>query len=138
MTAVFGTPKAWFFNKKSQKKFRIELLGLLLAITALIETGSMAGILEKLKWESIMKRRRDSRLIILYKGLKGAQHSSRRSYPPQLGAVETIARWLLRTPLQELIFIRAHSSLKQWDSSALPDSIITSVEGAEDGVRARD
>ena len=72
MTAVFGTPKAWFFNKKSQKKFRIELLGLLLAITALIETGSMAGILEKLKWESIMKRRRDSRLIILYKGLKGA------------------------------------------------------------------
>ena len=36
------------------------------------ETGSMTGILEKLKWESLKKRRRDSRLIFLYKGLKGA------------------------------------------------------------------
>ena len=34
MTAVLGTPKVWFFNKKL-KKFRIGLLGLLLAITAL-------------------------------------------------------------------------------------------------------
>ena len=31
MAAVSGIPKAWFFNKKS-KKFRIGLLGLLLAI----------------------------------------------------------------------------------------------------------
>ena len=36
------------------------------------EAGSMAGILEQLKWESLKKRRRDSRIIILYKGLKGA------------------------------------------------------------------
>ena len=36
------------------------------------ETGSLTGILEKLKWESLKKRRRDSRLILLYKGLKGA------------------------------------------------------------------
>ena len=35
------------------------------------ETGSMAGIFEHLKWESLKKRRRDSRLILLYKGLKG-------------------------------------------------------------------
>ena len=34
------------------------------------ETGSMTGILEHLKWESLKKRRRDSRLL-LYKGLKG-------------------------------------------------------------------
>ena len=31
------------------------------------ETGSMIGILEKLKWECLKKRRRDSRLIILFK-----------------------------------------------------------------------
>ena len=31
----------------------------------------MTGILEHLKWESLKKRRRDSRLILLYKGLKG-------------------------------------------------------------------
>ena len=35
------------------------------------ETGSMTGILEHLKWESLKKRRRDSRLILFYKGLKG-------------------------------------------------------------------
>ena len=35
------------------------------------ETGSMTGILGKLKWESLKKRRKDNRLILLYKGLKG-------------------------------------------------------------------
>ena len=37
------------------------------------ETGSMTGILEELKWESLthQKRRKDNRLIFLYKGLKG-------------------------------------------------------------------
>ena len=35
------------------------------------ETGSMTGILKQLKWESL-KKRKDSRLIMLYKGLKGA------------------------------------------------------------------
>ena len=31
----------------------------------------MTGILGKLKWESLKKRRKDNRLILLYKGLKG-------------------------------------------------------------------
>ena len=35
------------------------------------ETGSMTDILEQLKWESLKKRRKDNRLILLYKGLKG-------------------------------------------------------------------
>ena len=35
------------------------------------ETVSMTSILEQLKWESL-KKRRDSTIIILYKGLKGA------------------------------------------------------------------
>ena len=34
------------------------------------ETGSMTGILEHLKWESLKKRRRDRGLILLYNGLK--------------------------------------------------------------------
>ena len=33
------------------------------------ETGSMTGILEELKWETLQKRRKDNRLILLYKGL---------------------------------------------------------------------
>ena len=35
------------------------------------ETGSMTGILGQLKWESPKKRRKDNRLILLYKDLKG-------------------------------------------------------------------
>ena len=35
------------------------------------ETGSMTGIHGQLKWESLKKRRKDNRLILLYKGLKG-------------------------------------------------------------------
>ena len=35
------------------------------------ETGSMTGILGQLKWESLKKRRKDNRLILLYTGLKG-------------------------------------------------------------------
>ena len=35
------------------------------------ETGSMTDILVQLKWESLKKRRKDNRLILLYKGLKG-------------------------------------------------------------------
>ena len=35
------------------------------------ETGSMTGILGQLKWESLKKRRKDNKLILLYKGLKG-------------------------------------------------------------------
>ena len=31
------------------------------------ETGSMTGILGQLKWESLKKRRKDNRLILLYK-----------------------------------------------------------------------
>ena len=35
------------------------------------ETGSMTGIPGHLKWESLKKRIKDNRLILLYKGLKG-------------------------------------------------------------------
>ena len=34
------------------------------------EKGSMTDILKKLKWESLQKRRKDKRIILLYKGLK--------------------------------------------------------------------
>ena len=34
------------------------------------ETGSLTGILVQLKWESVKKRRKDNRFILLYKCLK--------------------------------------------------------------------
>ena len=36
------------------------------------EIGSVTGFIEQLMWESLKKRRKDSRLIFLYKGLQGA------------------------------------------------------------------
>ena len=35
------------------------------------ETGSMTRILGQLKWESLKKRKKDNRVILLYIGLKG-------------------------------------------------------------------
>ena len=35
------------------------------------ETGSMTDILGQLRWESLKKRRKDNKLILLYIGLKG-------------------------------------------------------------------
>ena len=39
--------------------------------TFVYETGSMTGILGQWKWESLKKRKKDNRLILLYKSLKG-------------------------------------------------------------------
>ena len=36
-----------------------------------LEEGSMTGILAELKWETLKIRRKDNRLILLYKGLNG-------------------------------------------------------------------
>ena len=37
----------------------------------LFKTGSMTSILEQLGWESLHKRRKDGKFILLIKGLKG-------------------------------------------------------------------
>ena len=57
------------------------------------ETGSMTGILGQLKWESLKKRRKDNRLILLYKGLVG---------------ISTL--WHFRLPLPIQMFIKVASS----------------------------
>ena len=66
------------------------------------ETGSMTGILEKLKCESLKKRRRDSRLILLYKSLKGAASNPTDDLIPQIRH----SRNHYSFPLQELPFTR--------------------------------
>ena len=68
MVVQFAAPKA-YFCKMNLKRFRKARF-----VTGNYidyETGSMTGILKQLKWESLKKRRKDSRLIMLYKGLKG-------------------------------------------------------------------
>ena len=57
------------------------------------ETGSMTGILEQLKWESLKKRRRDSRIIMLYKGLKGADSIPTNDFVPPISISEITTLW---------------------------------------------
>ena len=52
------------------------------------ETGSMTGILGQLKWESLKKRRKDNRLILLYKGLKVKPMYQQITLSPKLGMLE--------------------------------------------------
>ena len=73
------------------------------------ETRSMTGILEQLKWESLKKRRRDRRIIMLYKGLKGAASIPTSDLVPQLGMSEITILWHFKPPLLILTFTSAAS-----------------------------
>ena len=68
-------------------------------------SGSMTGIPEHLKWESLKKGRRDGRLILLYKGLEGKASIPTDDLIPWLGAAGMIILWHIRFSLLTLIFI---------------------------------
>ena len=70
------------------------------------ETGSMTGILGQLKWE----RRKDNRLILLYKGLKGKASIPTDDLIPKLDVVEISTLWHFRLPLLIQMFIKVASS----------------------------
>ena len=110
------------------------------------ETGSMTGILENLKWESLTKMRRDSKLILLYKGLKGAACIPKDDLFPPIRRSRNHHSLTFQTPATRTDIYKGSffpQTIRDWN--ALPDPIITSAEGAEDGVarftslvRARD
>ena len=68
------------------------------------ETGNMTGILEHLKWESLKKRRRDSRLILLYKGLKGKASIPTDDLIPLVRRCRNDHSMAYQVPLLTLIF----------------------------------
>ena len=76
------------------------------------ETGSMTGILEQLKWESLKKGRRDSRIIIFTKVWRVQPVYLRMTLSPQLGMSEIITLWHFKPHLLVLTFSSAVSSPK--------------------------
>ena len=96
------------------------------------ETGSMTGILGQLKWESRKKRRKDKRLILLYKGLKGKVIvptddlilKSRRCRNQHSMAFQTP---IANTDVYQGSFFP--QTIRDWN--ALPDSLISSAEDTE-------
>ena len=98
------------------------------------ETGSMTGILGQIKWESLMKRRKDNRLILLYKGLKGkATVPTDDLLPKTRHCINRHSMALQNTDVYKGSFF--HRTIRDWN--ALPDSLIASAEDAEDCVAKR-
>ena len=106
----------------------------------------MTGILEHLKWESLKKRRRDSRLILLYKGLKCKANIPTDDLIPLVRRCKNDHSTAYQVPIANADIYKCSffpQTIRDWN--ALPDSLTSSAEGAEDGVakftslvRARD
>ena len=56
----------------------------------------MTDILKKLKWESLQKRRKDNRIILLYEGLKGEQKYPRMTLSQKIGVLGINTPWNFR------------------------------------------
>ena len=99
------------------------------------ETGSMTSILEQLGWGSLQKIRKGSKLILLFKGLKGRasipcdnlQPLNRHSRNQHSMAFHVS---YARTDIYKYSFFPA--TIRDWN--AFPSSIISSAESSEDAV----
>ena len=110
------------------------------------ETGSMTGILGQLKWESLKKRRKNNRLIFLYKGLTVKTSVPTDDIIPKTRCARTQHSMAFQTPIANTDVCKGSffpQTIRDWN--ALPDSLISSAEDAEDCVakftsvvRARD
>ena len=110
------------------------------------ETGSMTGILGQLKWESLKKRRKDNRLILLYKGLKGKASIPTKDLIPKTRCGRNQHSKAFQTPIANTDVYKCSffpQTIRDWN--VLLDSLISSAEVAEDSVakftslvRARD
>ena len=110
------------------------------------ETGSMTGILGQLKQESLKKRRKDNKLILLYKGLKGKASIPTDDLIPKTRRGRNQQSMAFQTPFANADVYKGSffpKTIRDWN--ALPDSLISSAEDAEECVakftslvRARD
>ena len=74
------------------------------------ETGSMTGILGQLKWESLKKRRKDNRLLLLYKSLKGKASIPTDDLIPKTRCRRNQHSMAFQTPIANTDFIKVASS----------------------------
>ena len=88
------------------------------------ETGSMTGILGQLKWESLKKRRKDNRLILLYKGLKGKASVPTDDLIPKTRRCRNQQSMAFQTPIANTDVYKGSffpQTIRDWN--ALPDSL---------------
>ena len=110
------------------------------------ETGSMTGILGQLKWETLKKRRKDNRLILLYKGLKGKARIPTDDLIPKArrGRNQHSLAFQIPSASKDVFkYSFLTQTIRDWND--LPESLISSSELSDDSVskfpslmRARD
>ena len=106
----------------------------------------MTGLLKQLKWESLKKRRKDSRLIMLYKGLKGAASIPTNDLVPPIRRTRNHHSLAFQIPMVATdIYKSSFFPQTIRDLNLLTDSLISASECAVDSVteftslvRARD
>ena len=99
------------------------------------ETWSMTGILGQLKWESLKKRRKDSRLILLYKGLKGKARIPTADLIPKNMRCRNQHSLAFQIPSASKEAYKSSffpQTIRDWND--LPDSLVSSAEMSDDCV----
>ena len=92
----------------------------------------MTCILGQLKWESLKKRRKDNRLILLYKGLNGKASVPTDDLIPKTKLCRNQHSMAFQTPIANTDISNCSffpQTIKDWN--AVPDSLISSAEDAE-------
>ena len=123
MAAVFGTPKAWFFNKKSNKVHN--RVAKFVTSNNCFETDY--------DYITRITKMGDNKLILLYKNLKGAASIPTDDLIPKLGAVKSSLLKFSDSAARPVIYKGSlfPQTIRDWN--VLQALIITSAEGAEDG-----
>ena len=95
----------------------------------------MTGILGQLKSESLKKRRKDNRLILLYKGLKGKARISTDDLIPKTRRCRNQHSMAFQVPSAgKDVYTNSFlpRTIRDWND--LPDSLISSSELPDDSV----
>ena len=93
------------------------------------EEGSMTGILDQLKWESLKKRRTDNRLILLYKGLKGKAKIPTDDLIPKTRRCRNSHSKVFQLPSANIEAYKCSffpQTIRDWND--LPDSLFSTAE----------
>ena len=99
------------------------------------ESGSMIGILGELKWETLQKRMKDYRLVLLYKSLKGKARIPTDDLIPKNRRCRNQHSLVFQIPTaskgayKKSFFPQA---IRDWN--VLPDSLVSSAELSDDCV----
>ena len=101
-------------------------------MTGIFEQLKWEGILEQLKWESLKKSRKDNRLLLLYKGLKGKARIPTGDLIPKTRNQHSMAFQIPSASVEAYKCIFFPQTISDWN--VLPDSLISSAELWDDCV----